>query len=193
MKSKPSMGRRLAQIFHGLQHFVDHFWYPPLLGFFCMADLVILIIPLDALLVSSILLRPRKWISVWFYMTGGAILGAFFIAILIQWHPTFVKDGLFHATFHSHTWLRTENLVHHWGIAGLVFLGLSPVPQQFPVLVAAFAGIPAPELALSVGLGRFLKYGIYCWTTAFAPKLLQQIPFLRKEMERIQALQVSGE
>jgi membrane protein YqaA with SNARE-associated domain len=183
------MLERLANAIRRLQRFVDHVWYPPLLGLMCILDLFILVVPLDGLMISSVLLRPRRWASIFLCMTGGAMLGAFVVGCLIQVSPALVQNGPFQSALHSAAWLRTQSLVHRWGIGGLFVLGMSPIPQQFPVLVAGLAGLSPLTLALALGAGRFFKYGAYGWITAHAPHWLARIPLLREQMRKLEAVE----
>jgi membrane protein YqaA with SNARE-associated domain len=180
------MGQRLFRALHQLQRFIDHVWFPPFLGFLCILDLFILIVPLDALLISSVLLRPSKWLPIFLCMTAGAVLGSFGVCWLVQCDPELL-NRLFQNALHTETWRQTEHWVNQWGIWGLVGLGMSPVPQQFPVLIAGLAQMKPLEVAISLGVGRFMKYAIYGWAAAHAPQWLARIPFLRKEIERITA------
>lgn len=176
------MQERVLRGLRRAQTFIDQIWYPPFLGFLCVADLVILIVPLDPLLLSSCILRPRSWWKVSASMIGGAILGAFLVAKVVQYDPTVIQSH-FAAAFASPGWHATEEHLRQHGMLGLILCGLSPAPQIFPVLVGALAGIPAIDLALSLGAGRALKYLVYSFLAAHAPDLLRRVPGLKKSMD----------
>src|SRR4051812_12543814 len=108
----------------GLQKFVNRPWYYPVVGVLAGLDLFILVVPTDALLISSVMLKPRKWVSAFFWIALGAAIGALTLGALIQWDATRVTEVWFPSIFHSSTWDRMDQFFDRHGDVALLLIAL---------------------------------------------------------------------
>lgn len=174
-QTTPSFSTKMRQLLNGLQSFAGRPWYFPALGFLAALDFYIFIVPTDALLVSSVLLKPKKWVSAFFWVGLGSALGAVSLAAALQ-------TGVFTVP-ESETWGWLKEFFTHYGSLALALIALSPL-VQFPVVVlAALSGMPLGELFVICLLGRWVKSAVFAYIASRAPELLFKIPFLRKELE----------
>jgi membrane protein YqaA with SNARE-associated domain len=162
-----SILQKLLKQFLKLQHFVDRCWYLPVLGLLAGLDLFVLVVPTDALLVSTVIVRPRRWPLVSLVLALGSAIGAWLMA-------RFFSGGAVPS--------RWIDVYGPWAI-GLNALG--PLPQQPLVAAAALAGISGAAIFISTFFGRLLKYLILGYLASHAPRLLSRIPGLRFEMEQM--------
>jgi membrane protein YqaA with SNARE-associated domain len=59
-----------------LQKFAEKIWYPPFLSVLSLIDVFVLFIPVDGLMISSVLLTPKRWKILGLLVGLGSILGA---------------------------------------------------------------------------------------------------------------------
>lgn len=153
-----------------LPHYASKPWYPFVLCIFAFVDYLIFLVPLDGMVVASIVARRKRWFSFSFWASVGSTLGAwlfawvinqFGIAVLLKWHPTLMEDRMAVAITQ---WL------HDYGHIVLVGVGMLPVAQHPTVAVAALAGIPMWTIIVTQFLGRFFKYCIYTWLSTHAKR-----------------------
>jgi membrane protein YqaA with SNARE-associated domain len=165
-----------------LQHFVGRAWYFPVVGILAGLDLFILVVPTDAILVSSVMMRPRKWIEAAVCVALGSAIGAFVLAYAIQWDQAHVMSW-FPWAFNNAGWEWADSFFDHYGRIALFFIAVSPLIQFPAICVAALSGMPAWEIFLVCLLGRAIKSGVFSYGASHAPKLLMRLPLIKKELE----------
>lgn len=175
--------QRLLKILRRLQAYADRPWYLPTVALLGGLDLFILIIPTDALLISSVLLRPRSWIRATLWATSGCALGSLALGALVQWEVADWLRTQLPETFGHSYWIWTEQFIGNHGAIALAVIAFSPFPQLPGVVIAALGGMSLPTLFLAVWVGRFVKYGIYAYIASHAPKFLMKIPLVRQELD----------
>jgi membrane protein YqaA with SNARE-associated domain len=164
-----------------LQFFVDRVWYFPVVGVLAGLDLFILVVPTDAILVSSVMMRPRKWVQAAVCVALGSSFGALFLAGAIQWDQARVM-GWFPSAFDNSAWQWMDLFFDRNGRIALFFIAVSPL-VQFPVIcIAALAGMPAWEIFLICLVGRSIKSAVFSYGASHAPKLLMKLPLMKKEL-----------
>ncbi|MBY0371163.1 hypothetical protein K2X33_10785 [bacterium] len=176
------MRKRIQIWVKHLQAFVDRAWYFPTLGLLAAIDLFILIIPTDALLVSSVMLRQRKWVSAALWVALGSSLGSAILAGLIQWDTHLVMDVWFPGAFGSEIWRAMDAFFDKHGALALALIAFSPLVQFPAVAIAALSGMPPAEVFFFCLLGRTSKAMIFSWVASFAPRLLLKVPGMRQEL-----------
>lgn len=179
LKRVQSWGRRL-------QEFADRPWYFPLLGILAGIDLFVLVIPTDALLVSSVMLQPKRWVTAFLWVAFGSSLGCAIMAGLIQWDSHLVMEVWFPSTFDSAIWHTMDVFFDRHGWVALALIALSPLVQFPAVAIAALAGMPPLEVFVVCLVGRSIKSALIAWVATFAPRMLLRIPGLRHDLETLQ-------
>lgn len=168
-----------------LQNFADRFWYGPIVSILAALDNIILIVPTDGLLISSSMLRPKKWFYFSFIMAVGSTLGALFLVLLIEEHglPTLLK--YYPNLDQTRTWALVYEFFQKYGLLCVFIVSALPVMQQPAVVIASLALTPYDQLGLVIFAGRFFKFLLFAYIGSHAPKLLPQVWGLRDELAQV--------
>lgn len=158
--------------------------YPFIVAALAALDLFILVVPTDALLISAVFLKPRRWISISLVVAFGSALGALALAGIAADFPNHLPQALTVGA-DGGAWEKTRNIFEHYGFWALTILSISPVPQQPGVVIAGLSQVPLWDVFASVFLGRIVKYLLFSYLATYAPDLLTRFKSLRKEMETI--------
>ncbi len=168
-----------------LQRFVDRLWYPPLLGLLAAADNFIVVIPNDGLLISSSMLRPRRWLSLAIWIAIGSTLGAFLLAVLIEAHGMPWVLELIPGLDSSSAWVWTERFFDNYGLIVVFLIAATPLPQQPAVILATISSIPLWQIVVVVFIGRLIKFLVMAYISTHAPRLITRIWGIRGELEEV--------
>ncbi len=177
---------RIRNAVKRLQTFADRWWYFPVLGILAGADLFILVVPTDALLISSVMLRPKKWVSAFICVALGSAIGAAVFAGVIQWDTNLFMERWFPDAFDSVLWQRTDAFFDAWGGFALLLIACSPLVQFPAVAVAALSGMSLTKIFFVCLLGRALKAALFSYGASHAPRLLMRLPFVRRELSLLE-------
>lgn len=173
----------MKRLIDWLRGHVGSSWYPLLLGLLAAIDNLILFIPVDAILISSSMLRPQKWLGFAIYSVLGSTLGGSVLGVLVQVYGLPMLGELFPELLQSASWLWMSHFFEIYGLF-LVFLVLaSPFLQQPPIVIAALAGVPMAKLILVILGARFAKYMIMSYLASHAPKYLGRMWGVRQELK----------
>jgi membrane protein YqaA with SNARE-associated domain len=139
-----------------LKRFADRPWYPALVGFLAGADQFIVIVPIEGLMIPSVLLNPRRWFRTAVWISSGCTLGALHVVQSKEWA-------------HSMTFIQSK------GAWALFLISAGPLPQQPAVALAGLSHMPLAKVGLAVWLGRTLKYCVVGYLASHAPKLMSKL------------------
>ncbi len=157
-----------------LPQYASRPWFPYAMAFTAFSDYFIFVVPLDAIVVASVMAARRRWISITFWTSLGSTCGAILFAALLQhfgisflesWAPHLLEGSFVITLTH---WLKD------YGFWALLLLAASPIHQHPVVAIAALAKVPLLTIFITMFLGRFLKYCIYTWLTAHAKKGIER-------------------
>lgn len=165
-----------------MQAFADRPWYLPFIAFLGGLDLFILIIPTDGLLLSYVLLCPKKWIRAFIIVSFGCAAGALVLALLMRSEWGWIMQSTVTQSMGKENWEWVEGFVAQHGEAALAFLAIMPIPQFPGVVIASWTQMPTTNIFFSIFAGRLLKYVVYAYGASHAPKLLLKIPSVKKEL-----------
>ena len=147
-------------------------WYAPVLGFLAALDYFIAVIPTDGLLIASSMATPRRWLRLFLCLALGSALGATAFAAVIQTYGNPFMDWLFPNLHQHRIWILSEQWTRDYGLGAIGIISALPLITHPVIAIAALAGTPFQKIGFMVLLGRLLKYGIFSWVAAHAPKLL---------------------
>jgi membrane protein YqaA with SNARE-associated domain len=180
------MLKRVQSFVRMLQRYGYRWWYAPLVSLLAFADAFVVVIPTDGLLVSAVMLAPRRrWIYSCLIVTLGSAAGAWALAALLEVHGLPFLLELQPGLDHSPVWAWTNRLMDDWGGWALFLVSLSPIMQHPAVALAAIAGMPLTEVFMIVFLGRALKYGLLSWIASHTPKMLGRLWGMKEELEAV--------
>lgn len=157
------------------------------MAFLAAIDLFVAVIPTDGLVVSTVLLRPRRWIRTFLFISIGSALGAIALSSLTAVYGEQFLSWLFPNLLASDEWRTTAAFLAKWGAIALFAVSISPLPQQAAVALCGLAHISAPLIFLAVLAGRAAKYGAFAWAASHAPRLLKRFHQVEKEAAEIGA------
>jgi membrane protein YqaA with SNARE-associated domain len=178
--------KRLIQRFYFLQKYIDRWWFGPLIAFCAAIDHYILFFPIDGMHVTSVLLHPKKWITLSFWVTLGSWFGAALLAWLVQFMGVALLQAHWPGMMQTSTWLWAQDFFMNHGRWLIFVMGLLPVPQQPPMIISALARIPVFEIASILLLARSLKYFALGWVAAKAPDRIQKLWGVRRELKELE-------
>jgi membrane protein YqaA with SNARE-associated domain len=169
------MKAKLERLMLRLGKHADQWWYAPVIGLLAFADLFILIIPTDAILISAVLIAPKRWLLIGTMVAAGSALGAVALTLLLRVEGLPWLLHFYPGIDHTKAWATATRLVDSWGGWGLFTVALSPIPQHAAIAVAAITGLGLPTIFVTVFAGRTIKYVAFSWIASHAPKLLGRI------------------
>src|SRR5690606_1593682 len=98
-----------------LQRHSRRWWYGPAIAALACADLFVIVVPTDGLLVSASMLAPRRWLYFAIIVTIGSAFGAWLLAVALHTHGMPFLLGIFPDIEASSAWIWTEWLMDNWG------------------------------------------------------------------------------
>lgn len=147
------------------------FWFPYLVGSCAFLVTVTLTIPVEFLVVISVLMSPRSWIGIGVCAAVGSFLGSLglYLAfhhlgwnLLIAWYPDITRSQL---------WVSSTRWLSEYGPLALFMLMALPLPvPKIPALAfVAIYRMPIYEVVLAISLGKLLKYISYAYVVSRFP------------------------
>ena len=179
------MQEKLKAWIRNLQRYANRWWYAPVIGLLAAADLFLVVIPTDGLLVSAVMLAPRRWIYTAFLVTLGSSLGTLALGHLLQVHGLPFLLKIVPGIEQSSAWVWTHSLMDSWGPWAVFLIALSPLMQHPAVALAALAGMTLTKLFLMVFAGRIIKYLLLSYLATHAPGMLGKLWGLQYELEEV--------
>ena len=169
------MKKFFKNLFIRVEASVDKLWFIPLFGFLSGSDLFIAFVPIDAILISSTFLRPRKWVAFFVAAAVGSAIGAVLLGYVAQVYSESAVDFFVHGGHHSKSWLHTVQYLNDHGAWALALISFGPIPQQPAVILCGIAKMPLYKIFFSILGARLLKYGGFGWCALHAPRLLKKL------------------
>ncbi|NJL23960.1 MAG: hypothetical protein HC902_01405 [Calothrix sp. SM1_5_4] len=166
-----------------LERFVDRIWYSPLLLLLCALDNFVVVIPTDGIVISSTMLKPRRWLFFGLSTAVGSTLGALLLALLVRDQGMSLIQDYYSGLTATEVWAWTQRFFSDYGLFLVFAVAASPVAQQPAVTLSALAETPMLKLFLVILAGRVLKYLIIGYLASHAPKVLVRFWGLRGDME----------
>lgn len=179
------MKRRILGWVRDLQLYVSFWWYGPLASFLAGLDNLILVVPIDGVLASSSMLKPKRWFYFASMITIGSCIGGVVLAeIVIQLGPPII-DSLYPNLQGSEWWVLTDRFFDDYGLWVLFAVAATPVPQQPAVILSALAGFSAFKIGIILFIGRFIKYLIIAYVASHFPRLIGRLWGLKGELKEV--------
>lgn len=168
-----------------MEAYADRPWYPFLIGLLAGLDNLVIVVPTDGILISSILLQPKRWIRMALAITVGSSLGALILAWLVQHHGLPLIETYYPSLLQTKSWVWTEYLFDNYGLLVLFAVAATPVMQHPAIVLTALSGENLVSLFIVVLVGRLLKYAILGFISAKMPAMLGRLWGVRKELEEV--------
>jgi membrane protein YqaA with SNARE-associated domain len=180
------ISRFFSRLIALLERFADRPWYFPAAGAIAAADLFAMIFPLEGLLISSVILQPRKWVHAFIWTATGSAVGSVALAFVAHHFGESALALFSEGALNSPSWIKTQGFIDRHGALAVGFIAFSPIPLQPAVVLSGLAHMPLPVVFISVLLSRGLKFGLYAWLATHAPHVLGKLGFVRRELDDIE-------
>jgi membrane protein YqaA with SNARE-associated domain len=159
---------------HLLQFSANHQYYPLVVGLIAFASTVTFSFPFILVLIPAVLLAPRRWLMLGLICGITSGLGAAVLAELFkEVGLTFISTH-FPELIESNVWVTASLWLQDYGLAALLVIAGSPMPQTPALLFCALADLPTAGILVAVGIGKSLKYTFSAWLTAKYPGRLNK-------------------
>jgi membrane protein YqaA with SNARE-associated domain len=176
---------KVQRLVKALQKHADRPWYAPLIALLSALDNFLIVIPNDGILVSSAMLKPRRWFLFAVAITLGSTLGGLALAAFVELQGLPWVEATFPALVSSATWRWTDHFFDQYGLVVVFVVGLAPLAQQPAVILAALAGTPLGEFAVAICAGRFIKFTAMAYLGSHAPRVLGKLWGMKEELEEV--------
>lgn len=175
--------KKFQEILNRLLGYVDRLWYAPALSLLAALDNLVIFIPTDGLLISSAMIKPKRWFHFALLTAIGSTLGALVLAFLVEelGLPTLLQ--YYPNLDQTKTWNMVQEFFGKYGLLCVFAISASPLIQQPAVIIASLAMTPYYQLAIVIFSGRFLKFMLFSYIGSHAPKLLNKIWGMKSELE----------
>ena len=132
----------IINLWHNLEEHLNKPWFPWVVGFVFFIDHFILFVPLDALLVTSVIAAPRRWIALFVGAATGFALGAILFAYLVQLYGLGLVERLTPGITHHAVWMQSEVWMHHYGLLAVGVFSMIPLTCDF--ILTSLRGVTEP-------------------------------------------------
>ena len=174
---------RIRKAVHYLQGFADRWWYAPLIAILATLDNFIVVIPNDGILISSSMLRPKRWLIYAIFIAIGSTVGGMLLAILVEHQGLPWILDIYPGVDKSSTWEITTKFFEQYGLLLVFFVAVTPLMQQPAVILASIAHTPLYKLTAVIFAGRLIKYLVMAYLGSHAPRLLQKMWGVKGELK----------
>jgi len=168
-----------------LQRYGTRWWYVPLISFLAFIDSFIVIVPTDSLLISAVMMAPRRWVYAFVVISLGSTLGACTLAYLVSAYGDQIVWQLFPTIQNSSVWLWTDQLMDKYGTIAIFLVSVSPATQHPAVILGGLTGVPLVEIFAAIFIGRSIKYSLFAWISSHSPKLLKNLWGVQNELKEV--------
>jgi membrane protein YqaA with SNARE-associated domain len=178
-----------------LQTYASRPWYPPLLALMTALDHLVVFIPTDGLLITSVMATPRKWVRNFLWVTAGSMFGTLVLAWVVSVYGVSLLEWIVPGIQTSASWQITEQWMERYGLWALFIVAALPIFQHPVIALAALAGLSFGTIFWAILPGRLLKFGLFAWIASHAPRAFARLRLfrsVRKEVAEVQALTRPG-
>lgn len=147
-------------------------WFSLLIGLCAFLVTITLTLPVELLVVISVLISPTRWIAIGVFAASGSSLASLglYLAfhhlgwnLLIEWYPDIANSKLWADS--------TRWLSEYGGLALFVLMAVPlPIPKTPALAFVAIYRMPIYEVVLAIGLGKLLKYTLYAYVVSRFPR-----------------------
>jgi len=166
-----------------LRRFTNRFWFPPLLLLLSLVDVLVIVIPAEGILISSSMLRKKRWLLFAISAAVGSALGSLLLINLIDLYGLEKMLEFYPGVDQTSIWKWTLNFFNQYGLWVVLFVGLTPLAQQPILAIAALSNISFLPLALVIFVSRILKFSLLAYIASHAPRFLNKLWGVKGEIK----------
>jgi membrane protein YqaA with SNARE-associated domain len=184
-----SLARKSADF---VKKFTQHRSYPLLVGLIVFLDAFIFFIPIDGLLVSSVLASRKRWLQLALATTVGTSLGTIAFAYGVETFGSTWVQETFPILLNSEAWTYAMSFLKRFGQWACFVIALTPLAHQPVVIASALAKIPWEVIGAFYFAGRLIKYLFLSYLTLKSPEALKKLWGIKGELKDAQVLEDSA-
>ena len=143
--------------------------YPLLIGAIALADHFVFFFPVDALLVGSSLMAPRRKFLFSLTVALGSAVGASILGGAVLRYGDPLVQNLWPEMTSYALWGEFENFLNSKGFLGLTLIAASPFALQPAIILAGLAEMNSSSIFLASFVGRLLKSLCLCYLIPHRP------------------------
>jgi membrane protein YqaA with SNARE-associated domain len=155
-----------------LHRYASEPWYPFFLGLIGALMHFVLILPLDTLFISSTLIAGNRWLKNAIATTIGFTIGGTACALMVQTYGLELVERIAPGIVKTAIWARADHWIHHYGVVAIGLFSEIPLALHPLVALAGINHMPLLAVALSLFIGRIIKYCLLGWFCAYLPAKL---------------------
>lgn len=168
-----------------LQRFVSRIWFPPLLMILSMLDVLLIIIPADGILISSSILKKRRWPFFALSVAIGSTLGALLLYFLVDHYGLQKILEFYPGIDQTNSWTWTSNFFNQYGLLVVFLVGITPFSQQPVLIMATLSQLSFLPLVSVILISRIIKFCIMAYIASHTPHLLKKFWGVKNEMKDV--------
>lgn len=153
-----------------------HRYYTVVVATLAFVSTVTFTFPFAIVLISSVLIAPRRWLTLGLACGLASGLGA---AVLVEL-SSYIGQELFLSHFahlvRSDRWQLGSEWIRKYGLFALAVIAGSPVPQTPALLFYSLVNPSVPGVLVAVGIGKTVKYVFLAWATYRFPARFLRYP-----------------
>jgi membrane protein YqaA with SNARE-associated domain len=158
-------------------------WYPFALAALAAADMFVLFIPAEGIMVASAIAYRTRWLLFALATTVGSTLGSLGLAYVLTTYGHGLIEWLSPGIHDWTIWKATDGWIDNYGIWAMLGLAISPLVLVPAVALGALAELPVAQMGIVIFLGRGFRNSVYTWLASHAPRVLFRLKSVRKEVE----------
>ena len=168
------------------EHQANRPWFPLGIAVAAFIDYYLIIIPMIAVLISSVMLAPKRWVQISVFMSLGSMLGVLSFSSLISHYGIHGIELFAPSLLSSSTWLETEAWIAKHGEWALFSISALPMTDHPSIAIVSLAKMPLFKIAPIVALAKLFKYMGFAWIASHAPERLAKLKWLKREVDEIE-------
>lgn len=157
-----------ASVLDFLNKRADRRAYPVLVGGLAFLATLSMCVPVVPILSAAVLFNARRWKAVALFAAFGSGAGALILYVVFH-HLGWVQLlGYLPELMRSTKWVTIAGWTENYGLAALLVIAASPLPQTPALVVVALAELSPFAVFAAIFSGKLAKYGLTAWLAARA-------------------------
>ncbi|MBC7753381.1 MAG: hypothetical protein H7Z71_04025 [Moraxellaceae bacterium] len=137
------------------------------------------------------MLTPRRWVTLGISVAIGSTLGAIILAVFVETRGLEWILEIYPGVNETKSWVWTKDFFDKYGMILVFVIALTPLMQQPIVIIASLTEKPLFLLAVIMFSGRVIKFLLMAYIGSHAPRLLNKLWGLKKELNDVGVGQIT--
>ena len=160
--------------------------YPYVLGAVALIDNFIFLIPIAAILVTSVLTARKRWFPLALWTAIGSSIGAILFSLVIFHFGISIIETFTPGLMTHRSWHEASHLINEYGTWALFLVCALPISEHVIIVLAVLAKIPLTTVAFGITAGKLVKFFALSYLASHAPNVLLKLKWLKKDLKQVQ-------